>query len=94
MCQADFVLGMIGLSRTMVVFSESERKLLERLAVEGKPTLLTTEDLQIAGSLEADGLIFMIRNTLDAIITPKGRHVLAGIEIGARPGKKPFGFFE
>ena len=31
----------------------------------------------------------MIRDTLDAIITPKGRHALAGMEIGARHGKRP-----
>jgi hypothetical protein len=29
----------------------------------------------------------MIRDTAYAIITPKGRYVLVGIEIGARPGK-------
>jgi hypothetical protein len=31
----------------------------------------------------------MVRDTEYAIITPKGRHVLAGIEIGARHGKRP-----
>jgi len=51
-------------------------------------------ELQVAKSLEAVGLIFMISNTLDAIITPKGRHVLAGIEIRARPAKEPFGFMD
>ena len=76
----------------MVALTESERKLLDRLADEGKPTRLTAEELQTAESLESGGLLFRIRNTLDAIITRKGRHALAGIEIGARPSKKPFDF--
>jgi hypothetical protein len=76
----------------VIALTDSERKLLDRLADEGKPTRLTTEETQTAESLERDGLLFVIRNTLDAIITPKGRHALAGIEIGAQPRKKPFGF--
>ena len=77
----------------MVALTDSERTLLDRLAAEGKRTRLAAEETLTAKSLESDGLLFMIRNTLDAIITPKGRHALAGIEIGARPGTtKPFGF--
>jgi hypothetical protein len=78
----------------MMVLSDSERKLLERLAAEGKATRLALGEHEVAKSLEANGLIFMIRNTLDAIITPKGRHVLAGGEIRGRPAKKPFGFMD
>jgi hypothetical protein len=86
----------------MVTLTEPERHLLERLAAEGKATRLALGELEVAKSLERDGLVFMIRDTLDAIITPKGRHLLAGIEIGARPGKeigggpakKPFGFMD
>ena len=63
----------------MVVLTDSERHLLERLAAEGKRTRLALGELEVAKSLEADGLVFMIRNTLDGVITPKGRHVLAGI---------------
>ncbi len=76
----------------MVVLTDSERQLLQRLGAEGKATRLALSDLQLAKSLETDGLVFMIRNFLDALITPKSRHALAGIEIGARPSKKPFGF--
>jgi hypothetical protein len=78
----------------VVAITDSERELLDRLATEGKATRLMLGELQVAKSLEAVGLIFMISNTLDAIITPKGRHVLAGIEIRARPAKEPFGFMD
>ena len=76
----------------MVVLTDSERHLLERLAAEGKRTRLALGELQVAKSLEADGLVFIIRDTLDGVITPKGRHVLAGIEIDTKTGKRPFGF--
>ena len=76
----------------MVALTDSERQLLERLAGEGKATRLTLGELQVAKSLEADGLVFMIRNTLDAIITPKGRHALVANEPPKPPSKKPLGF--
>jgi hypothetical protein len=78
----------------MVVLTDSERHLLERLAAEGKRTRLALGELQVAKSLEADGLVFMIRDTLDAVITPKGRHLLAGLESSKKPGKKPFGYLD
>ena len=78
----------------MVALTDSERQLLERLAGEGKATRLTLGELQVAKSLEADGLLFMIGNTLDAIIMPKGRHTLAGLEQSKKPGKPPFGFLD
>ena len=64
----------------MTVRTDSEHQLLDRLAVAGKATRLTLSELEVAKSLEADGLIFMIGNTLDAIIMPKGRHLLAELE--------------
>jgi hypothetical protein len=76
-----------------VALSDRERQLLEKLATEGKPTRLTDEDMLIAKALEEAGLVFLIRDTLDAIITPKGRHILAGRE-APKPGKKPLGFFD
>ena len=36
----------------------------------------------------------MIRNTLDAIIMPKGRHTLADLERSKKPGQPPFGFLD
>ena len=77
----------------MVAVTDTERKLLDRLAAAGKPTRLTLGELQLAKSLETDGLLFMIRDTLDAIITPKGRRLLA--ELARKPPKlpkPPFGF--
>jgi len=76
----------------VVVLTESERQLLERLAAEGKRTRLTLGELEVAKSLEADGLVFMVRDTLDAVITAKGRHVLYDPERAPKPSKKPFGF--
>jgi hypothetical protein len=71
----------------VVALTDSERTLLDRIAAEGKATRLTLGDLQAAKSLEADGLLFMVRNTLDAIITPKGRRLLA--ELAQKPPKPP-----
>jgi hypothetical protein len=76
----------------MVIVTEPERQLLEMLAAEGKPTRLLSEDLQVAKSLESTGLIFMVRNTGCAIITPKGRRYLADLERKAKPTKPPLGF--
>ena len=77
----------------MVVVTDTERTLLDRLAAAGKPTRLTLGELQVAKSLEADGLLFMIRDTLDAIITPKGRHLFAELaRKPPKPPKPPFGF--
>ncbi len=76
----------------MLVLSKSERELLERLADEGKPSRLPPGDILIAKSLEIDGLLFMVRDTGCAVITSKGRHVLAANEPPTPPGKKPLGF--
>ncbi len=76
----------------MRILTIAERQLLERLADEGRATRLTLAELEVAKSLEADALVFMIGNTLDVIITPKGRHVLAANEPPTPPGKKPLGF--
>jgi hypothetical protein len=78
----------------VTTLTEPERRLLEMLAAEGKATRLMDEDLLIAKALEEAGLVFVIRNTLDAIITPKGRHLLAGEEKKSKPAKPPLGFLE
>ena len=78
----------------MVVLTDSERQLLERLATEGKRTRLALGELQVAKSLEAEGLVFMIGDTLDAVITAKGRHVLYDPERAPKPSKKPFGYLD
>ncbi len=75
-----------------MVLGKSERELLARLAGEGKPSRLAAGDMLIAKSLETGGLLFIVQNTGCAIITPKGRHVLAAIHPATPPGKKPLGF--
>ena len=71
--------------------TDAKKQLLQRLAEAGKPTTLDADELVLAQLLATDGLLFMIKNTADAIITPKGRNVLAGIEIDGRPRTTPFG---
>ena len=68
-----------------------ERQLLKRLAEAGKPTTLDADELVLAHLLATEGFLFMIKNTADAIITPKGRHMLASIEMDGRPRTTPFG---
>jgi len=74
------------------MLNDSEHQLLDRLAAEGKATRLTLSELNVAKSLETDGLIFMIPHTLDAIIMPKGRHLLAELERKPKRDTPPFGF--
>jgi hypothetical protein len=72
--------------------SDEERQLLQRLAREGKATSLSPDEYLVAVFLETNGLALIIRNTTDAIITPKGRNMLAGKGPDKRTVKKPFGF--
>ncbi len=72
----------------MKALTDKERDLLDRLAVAGKATRLLDEELATAKALEAVGLIFLVG--LTAVVTPKGRRILAGEEIEAKKaGKKP-----
>jgi hypothetical protein len=67
-----------------------ERHLLEKLAAEGKTTKLFAEDVPIAKALEAVGLLFLIgQDEPYAVITPKGRNLLA--ELPVPPVLKPPG---
>ena len=76
--------------------TDPERQLLERLVSEGKATKLYAEDLQVAKSLEGVGLLFLIGEAEPhAVITPKGRRLLA--EFDQKPPKRPkppFGFMD
>ncbi|MGZ3689795.1 MAG: hypothetical protein ACXVBW_15945, partial [Bdellovibrionota bacterium] len=75
---------------------DRERQLLERLAAEGKATKLFVEDLPVAKSLVSAGLLFLVgNNELYAIITPKGRRLLAILERKPpKPPKPPIGFLD
>ncbi len=79
----------------MTPLTEHERQLLEKLASEGKPTRLALGEIETAKLLEMSGLLFMVRDTAYAVITPKGRHALAAPEPQPNPKRKPpFGFLE
>ena len=63
---------------------DRERQLLERLAAEGKATKLYVEDLLVAKELVRAGLLFLVGAVEPyAIITPKGRRLLAILEAKA-----------
>ncbi len=72
--------------------TDAERKLLEKLAAEGKPTRLLDEELALVRRLEADGLIFLVG--LRAIVTPKARRLLAKEESKPKRGKPPHSLLE
>jgi len=73
--------------------TERERQSLERLAAERKPTRLLDEEIALVRQLEADGLIFLVG--LTAVVTPKGRRLLAKEEaIAKKAERKPMGFLK
>jgi hypothetical protein len=72
--------------------TDVERKLLERLAAEGKATRLALGQIEAAKSLEADGLVFVVGVT--AVVTPKGRGLLAKEESKPKRGKPPYSLLE
>ena len=67
--------------------TERERQLRKKLAAEGKATRLLDEELETAKALEAGGFLFLVG--LTAVVTPKGRCLLAGEEQPKKPDKKP-----
>ena len=75
--------------------TDQERHLLERLADAGQPTPLSEHDLIVAKGLEHSGFVMLIARTggaPQAIIMPKGRHLLTGEALPKKPAKDPFGF--
>jgi hypothetical protein len=75
--------------------TDQERYLLERLADAGRPTPLSEQDLLVAQRLEGSGFVMLIARSgqpTQAIIMPKGRHLLAGENLPKKPAKDPFGF--
>ena len=73
--------------------NRQDLRLLKRLASAGKPALLLKEDLDIAGELEAIGYVFLVGAY--AVITPRGRRLLAELGQPLTPTKKaPLGFLE
>jgi hypothetical protein len=75
--------------------TDHERQLLEKLAAEGKSTRLYDDDLQVAKSLRTSGLLFLIgEDEPYAVITPKGRRMLADGQKKPRAAKPPLGFLD
>ncbi len=66
----------------MVAVNGRERQLLEKIAAEGKATTkIAHDELRVAKVLEGDGLLFLVGDDkAHAVITPKGRRLLAGEE--------------
>ena len=63
----------------MVAVNGRERQLLEKIAAEGKATKIAHDELRVAKVLEGDGLLFLVGDDkAHAVITPKGRRLLAG----------------
>ncbi len=56
--------------------TEVEHALLHSLAAAGKPTELSGANSVVGKVLEQMGLVFFVRNSASAVITPKGRHLI------------------
>ena len=60
---------------------DRERKLLERLGSAGQATELWSSGIQAAHELERADLVFLVPNSIvRAVITPRGRRLLAEVE--------------
>ena len=66
--------------------TDAERKLLERLAAEGKATRVPEKQLALAKELEQAGLLFLAGAF--GVIKSRGRRLLAELE-QRRKSKKP-----
>jgi hypothetical protein len=77
----------------MPILNNPEREMLERIAAEGKTTRLRDEEVASAKELETAGLLFLVGTY--AVITPKGRRLLAELDQKPKkPPKPPLGFLE
>jgi hypothetical protein len=77
--------------------SDRERRLLERLGAEGKVTPLTSGEIATARELEKADLVFLVRDgSGGAVITPRGRRLLAELEQKSpkKPRKPPSNLLE
>ncbi len=82
-----------GLSETVVALTKDEQRLLDRLSAESRVTALTSVEINMAKALERADLVFLVPDgSGGAVITPKGRRLLAE-RARRNSAKKPFGFF-
>jgi hypothetical protein len=65
----------------MASLNERERLLLEKLGAEGKMIQLKSDEVHVARTLEKADLVFLVRDGKSgAVITPRGRRLLAELE--------------
>ena len=67
--------------------TEVERALLHSLAAAGKPTELSGADSLVGKVLEQMGLVFFVRNSASAVITPRGRPLTPGAGVAVKADK-------
>ena len=73
--------------------TNDEQALLERLSAEGKVTALKSGEINIARELEKADLVFLVPDgSGGAVITPRGRRLLAELESAKKSANKPLGF--
>ncbi len=77
----------------MVKLTNDEQRLLERLSAEGKATALDSGEIGVARALEMADLVFVLPDgSGGAVITPRGRRLLAELESVKKSARKPLGF--
>ena len=70
--------------------TQDEQRLLERLGAEGKATLLHSGEIGAAKALERADLVFLVPDgSGKAVITPRGRRLLAELEQSKKSKKPP-----
>ena len=73
--------------------TNDEQRLLEGLSAEGKVTALSSGEIKIAKGLEQADLVFLMPDgSGGAVITPRGRRLLAELESAKKSANKPLGF--
>ena len=89
--------GAVMVSKSkMPNLSSDEQHLLERLGLAGQAILLQSGEVAAAKAMEKADLVFLVPDgSGKAIITPKGRRLLAEIDRKPpKPPKPPIGFMD
>jgi len=93
LCCGKLLTGDERIAKAMASLNERERLLLEKLGAEGKVTELKSDEVHVAKTLEKADLVFLVRDgTSGAVITPRGRRLLAELEQSKKSAKRPLGF--
>lgn len=74
-----------------MVLTEREWQLLEKLGTEGRATELGSDEIATAKALERADLVFLVSDGSGrAVITPKGRRLLAVLREKPKSSTPPF----